>query len=194
MVDEPGPPPAVSDPKPRDPVTVPVPKVAPKVAPKPATVAPPPGKAIEVVTRDGRKRASVAAGVVLDTKLLSLLADAGGLHEIDVTATEAPLLKVVPVIRRFPQLMVDFRAGSWIPGEVTLNEFATSDDLRAVAERMKAENVDSFRMDGASKFTRGQKLLSEFVGHLEVALAQALADARAARQQEDVRQGGGENG
>ena len=67
-------------------------------------------------------------------------------------------------------------------------------DLRAVAERMKAENVDSFRMDGASKFTRGQKLLSEFVGHLEVALAQALADVRAARQQEEVRQGGGEGG
>ena len=139
-VDEPGPPLAVSDPKPRDPVTVP--KVAPKVAPKPATVAPPPGKAIEVVTREGRKRASVAAGVELDTKLLALLADAGGLHEIDVSATEAPLLKVVPVIRRFPQLSVDFRAGSWIPGEVTLNEFATAADLRAVASMREVRRLD----------------------------------------------------
>ena len=67
-------------------------------------------------------------------------------------------------------------------------------DLRAVAERMKADQVESFRMDGAAKFSRGQKLLSEFVGHLEVALAQALAELRAARQQEEVRQGGGEGG
>ncbi len=67
-------------------------------------------------------------------------------------------------------------------------------DLRAVAERMGSDQVDSFRMDGAAKFSRGQKLLSEFVGHLEVALAQALADVRAARQQEEVRQGGGEGG
>ena len=139
-VDEPGPPPAASDPKPRDPVRRVRP--VPKVSPKPATVAPPPGKAIEVVTREGRKRANVAAGVELDTKLLALLADAGGLHEIDVSATEAPLLKVVPLIRRFPQLSIDFRAGGWIPGELTLNEFATVADLRAVASMREVRRLD----------------------------------------------------
>ena len=142
---EPGPPPLVDDPGP-PPVTPapspPAPTAVPKVAPKPAIVAPPPGEAIEVVTRQGRKRANVAAGVVLDTTLLSTLADAGGLHEIDVTATEAPLLKVVTVIRRFPQLRVDFRAGSWMPGEVTLNEYATADDLRAVASMREVRRLD----------------------------------------------------
>jgi len=136
VVDEPGPPAVISDPEPRDPIPV------PKVAPKPAIVAPPPGQAFEVVIREGRKRATVAAGVDLDTTLLASLADAGGLHEIDVVATEAPLLKVVTVIRRFPQLNVDFRAGRWIPGEVTLNEFATSHDLRAVASLREVRRLD----------------------------------------------------
>tara|TARA_R100000808_G_C2095973_1_gene114672 strand:+ start:291 stop:590 length:300 start_codon:yes stop_codon:yes gene_type:complete len=63
-------------------------------------------------------------------------------------------------------------------------------DLRAVAERMGSHRVETFRMDGAAKFSRGHKLLSEFVGHLEVALAQALADARSARQQQEVDKGG----
>jgi len=51
----------------------------------------------------------------------------------------------------------------------------TSADLRAVADRMRSDQVETFRMDGAAKFSRGQKLLSECVGHLEVALAQARA-------------------
>lgn len=70
----------------------------------------------------------------------------------------------------------------------------TSADLRAVADRMRSDQVETFRMDGAAKFSRGQKLLSECVGHLEVALAQARADVRAQRQQQEVRQGGRDSG
>ena len=84
----------------------------------------------------------VAAGVVLDSKLLTALAGAGGLHEVDVVATDAALLKVVPVIRRFPQVTVRFACGEWQPGRVTFNERATVDDLRAVASMREVRRLD----------------------------------------------------
>ena len=67
-------------------------------------------------------------------------------------------------------------------------------DLRAVAHQMAIDQVITFQMDGAAKFSRGHKLMTEFVGHLEVALAQVLSDQRSKRQQKEVREGGGEGG
>ena len=72
-------------------------------------------------------------------------------------------------------------------GSVTVDDirvFATivsesADDLTRAADEMAA-------IDGAKKFTRGQKLLAEFVGHLEVSLAKARAEVRAARQAADA--------
>mgnify|MGYP001269206983 CR=1 FL=1 len=79
-------------------------------------------------------------------------------------------------------------------GSVTVDDvrvFATivsesADDLTRVADEMAAVGSDRLPIDGAKKFTRGQKLLAEFVGHLEVSLAKARADVRAARQAADA--------
>jgi Leucine-rich repeat (LRR) protein len=136
VIDEPGPPPVAADPPPPEPVTIPEPVTEPVRPSVPA------GKAIEVVTRAGRKRAVVAAGVELDSKLFSKLASAGGLHEIDLVATGSSLLRVVPVIRRFPELTVDFPSGRWIPGRVTLNERATAADIRAVSSMREVRGLD----------------------------------------------------
>lgn len=136
---DPGPPPVEDDP-PAPMPTRPTPNVSSK--PKPVVPAPPPGKAFRIETDQGRNRAVVAAGVVLDSKLMSALAGAGGLHEVDVVATDAALLKVVPVIRRFPQVKVRFACGEWEPGRVTLNERATGEDLRAVASMREVRRLD----------------------------------------------------
>jgi Leucine-rich repeat (LRR) protein len=136
VIDEPGLPPVAVDPPPPDPVTIPEPVSEPVRPSVPA------GKAIEVVTRAGRKRAVVAAGVELDSKLFSKLGLAGGLHEIDLVATGSSLLRVVPVIRRFPELTVDFPSGRWIPGRVTLNERATVADIRAVSTMREVRGLD----------------------------------------------------
>ena len=139
--DDPGPPPVNDDPPVADPMpTRPTPAVSAKS--KPTVPAPPPGKAFRIESEQGRNRAVVAAGVVLDSKLVSALAGAGGLHEVDVVATDAVLLKVVPVIRRFPQVTVRFACGEWKPGHVTLNERATVDDLRAVASMPEVRRLD----------------------------------------------------
>ena len=79
-------------------------------------------------------------------------------------------------------------------GSVTVDDirvFSTivsesAEDLSRVADEMAAVGSDRLPIDGAKKFTRGQKLLAEFVGHLEVSLAKARADVRAARQAADV--------
>ena len=139
--DDPGPPPVNDDPPVPDPMPArPTPAVSAK--PRPAVPAPPPEKAFRIESEQGRNRAVVAAGVVLDSKLLTALAGAGGLHEVDVVATDAALLKVVPVIRRFPQVTVRFACGEWQPGRVTLNERATVDDLRAVASMREVRRLD----------------------------------------------------
>lgn len=59
-------------------------------------------------------------------------------------------------------------------------------DLAAVGEAMEAAEIDKMKIDGAKKFPRGQQLLSEFVGKLEVALARALSDSRLASQRDRV--------
>ena len=135
VIDEPDPPPVIDEPGP-PPATIPEPVSEPVRPSVPA------GKAIEVVTRAGRKRAVVAAGVELDSKLFSKLASAGGLHEIDLVATGSSLLRVVPVIRRFPELTIDFSSGRWIPGKVTLNERATAADIRAVSSMREVRGLD----------------------------------------------------
>ncbi len=79
-------------------------------------------------------------------------------------------------------------------GSVTVDDvrvFSTivsesAEDLSRVADDMAAVGSDRLPIDGAKKFTRGQKLLAEFVGHLEVSLAKARADVRAARQAADA--------
>ena len=79
-------------------------------------------------------------------------------------------------------------------GSVTVDDirvFATivsesADDLTRAADEMAAVGSDRLPIDGAKKFTRGQKLLAEFVGHLEVSLAKARAEVRAARQAADA--------
>ena len=79
-------------------------------------------------------------------------------------------------------------------GSVTVDDvrvFATivsesAEDLSRVADEMAAVGSDRLPIDGAKKFTRGQKLLAEFVGHLEVSLAKARAEVRAARQAADA--------
>ena len=138
VVDEPGPPPVVDEPGP--PPVVESPSRPPDDS-KPIRP-PPPEKAFEIVTRQDRRWAIVAAGVVLDKTLISDLADAGGLSGIDVAATRDSMLKVVPVIRRFPQLTVDFAAGRWTPRKVILNERTTTADLRAVASMREVRWLD----------------------------------------------------
>ncbi len=79
-------------------------------------------------------------------------------------------------------------------GSVTVDDvrvFSTivsesAEDLSRVADDMAAVGSDRLPIDGAKKFTRGQKLLAEFGGHLEVSLAKARADVRAARQAADA--------
>ena len=79
-------------------------------------------------------------------------------------------------------------------GSVTVDDvrvFATivsesAEDLSRVADEMSGVGSDRLPIDGAKKFTRGQKLLAEFVGHLEVSLAKARAEVRAARQAADA--------
>ena len=79
-------------------------------------------------------------------------------------------------------------------GSVTVDDirvFATigsesADALTRAADDMAAVGSDRLPIDGAKKFTRGQKLLAEFVGHLEVSLAKARAEVRAARQAADA--------
>jgi len=65
-----------------------------------------------------------------------------------------------------------------------IRESAT--DLKEVADQMNAAGIRSMKMDGRQKFPRGQKLISEFVGRLEEAVARARADIRLARQQKEI--------
>jgi len=147
VVDEPGPPPVVDETGPPPVVDEPGPPPVVENPSRPGKVSkpvrqPPPGKSFEIVTRQDRRWAIVAAGVVLDKTLISGLADAGGLSGIDVAATDASVLKVVPVIRRFSQLTVDFAAGRWTPRQVILNERTTAADLRAVASMREVRRLD----------------------------------------------------
>lgn len=62
----------------------------------------------------------------------------------------------------------------------------SADDLERVGQAMDDSDIDSMKLDGVRKFPRGQQLLTEFVGKLEVAIARARSEARKARQQRAV--------
>ena len=137
--DPPPPPPSEGDPKPVTPDRIRPRDPKPK---RPVVPAPTPDKAFRIVTEAGVKRAVVAAGVVIDKSLLAALADAGGFDRIDVVETGAPLLKVVPLLRRFPQVSTRFAGGEWTLGTITLEGEATSADLKAAASMREIRHLN----------------------------------------------------
>lgn len=62
----------------------------------------------------------------------------------------------------------------------------TAADLATVTELMATDGLDSIRVDGITKFPRGQQLISEFIGKIEIAVARAKNEARAKRQRDEM--------
>ena len=62
------------------------------------------------------------------------------------------------------------------------------DDLEQIAQGMEAIEIKDTQIDGAQKFVRGQRLLAEFVGRLDVALAKARAKVRADRMEQNAQE------
>ena len=62
----------------------------------------------------------------------------------------------------------------------------TAADLSVVTATMEADNIDSMKIDGVTKFPRGQQLITDFIGKLEIAVASARHDVRAARQRDEM--------
>jgi len=66
----------------------------------------------------------------------------------------------------------------------------TTSDLAAVGSSMDQDKIKTMKLDGMTKFPRGQQLITEFIGKLEVAVACARSEARASRQRGEM-QGNG---
>ncbi len=130
--------PPVADP----PAPEPQPPAAdPRPANPPAPVTPP-TRPFTIEENRGRVRAVIASETPLDDRLMTALGEADGLHIIDVSRTRSPLLRAVPVIRRFPQMTIVFATGEWIPGRVALNEKATAADVRTVSSMREVRRLD----------------------------------------------------
>ena len=62
----------------------------------------------------------------------------------------------------------------------------TTADLAEVGDLMESSGIETMKIDGVTKFPRGQQLITEFVGKLEVAVARARSEVRAARQRDEM--------
>ena len=63
------------------------------------------------------------------------------------------------------------------------------DDLERITQAMEEAGITEMPIDGATKFARGQQLVAEFVGNLEVAVSRARVQVRQAQQRSQIETG-----